>query len=148
MTFKFRRYEVHPTPADPSGVIYRPVVPIWIGAEAGIRVPFFGLLDTGADDTKFPVSVAETITTYDNDNKEVYSIKYKLDRDRTPNRISMTVTRSSRPEAVGMKALGLIKIQGDKLMMIYDFKGDEYPRDFDPKDNSQHYFEMKQTEEK
>ncbi len=58
MRFPSRPFEVPPTPGSPSGVIHRPVIPIWVGGAVGPRRPFFGLLDTGADDTKFPLSVA------------------------------------------------------------------------------------------
>jgi hypothetical protein len=61
VTFKFKRYDVQPAPTYPSGVIYRPVIPIWIGAEDGPRKPYFGLLDTGSDDTKFPMSVSDRL---------------------------------------------------------------------------------------
>jgi hypothetical protein len=59
--FRFRRYDVQPTPGYPSGVIYRPVVPIRVGAVGGPRLPFFGLLDTGSDDTKLTVSAAKRL---------------------------------------------------------------------------------------
>jgi hypothetical protein len=61
VTFKFRRAEVQPTPAYPSGAIDRPVIPIWVGAREGPRRPHLGLLDTGSDDTKFPMAVAERL---------------------------------------------------------------------------------------
>jgi Aspartyl protease len=59
--FPFRRADVEPTPAFPTNVIYRPVIPIWIGWESGPRKPFFGLLDTGADDTVLPLSEAKRL---------------------------------------------------------------------------------------
>ena len=58
MIFPFRRADIEPTPAFPTNVIYRPVIPIWIGRKDGPRKPFFGLLDTGADDTALPLSEA------------------------------------------------------------------------------------------
>jgi len=57
--YPFRRYNVPPSPAYPSGVIFRPVIPIWAGAEGQPRLPSLGLLDTGSDDTKFSLSAAE-----------------------------------------------------------------------------------------
>lgn len=60
MIFPFRPFEVDPNPAYPSGVIHRPVIPVWVSA--GDRpVPLFGLVDTGADDTKMPRSVADRL---------------------------------------------------------------------------------------
>ncbi len=62
MIFKFRREEIQPTLDYPSGFIYRPKVPLWIGAEvSGPRRPYLGLLDTGADDTKMSLSVARRL---------------------------------------------------------------------------------------
>jgi Aspartyl protease len=59
--FPFRRYGVDPTPALPSGAIYRPVIPIRLGPVDGPRQPFYGLLDTGADDVALPLSEAERL---------------------------------------------------------------------------------------
>jgi hypothetical protein len=56
--FSFQRADIEPTPAFPSNVIYRPVIPIWIGPKGGPLKPFLGLLDTGADDTALPLSEA------------------------------------------------------------------------------------------
>lgn len=61
MTYKFRRFVVPPSPAYPSGAIYRPVIPIWVGPRGGPLKPYFGLLDTGSDDTKLPLSEAERL---------------------------------------------------------------------------------------
>jgi hypothetical protein len=90
----------------------------------------------------------DTMTTYDKDNNEVYVIRYSIEGEEKPSRIAMTVTKSTRPESVGMKALGLIKVHGNKATIIYDYKGDEYPSDFEPKRDSQHRFVMERTDEK
>ena len=50
MTFSFRRYAVAPSPAYPSEVIDRPVIPIRVAAGGPAR-PLFALVDTGSDDT-------------------------------------------------------------------------------------------------
>ena len=92
--------------------------------------------------------MADTMTIYDKDNQEVYVISYKIDREGDPHRLSMTVTRATRSEAVGSKARGLIKVDGDKAMIIYDYKGEDYPSDFEPKGDSQHLFVMERTTEK
>jgi hypothetical protein len=59
--FPFRRIDIDPTPAFPTNVIYRPIVPIWIGPKDGPRKPLFGLLDTGADDSALPLSEAKRL---------------------------------------------------------------------------------------
>lgn len=61
MRYRFRRDEVQPTPSNPTGILYRPKIPVWIGSGIGPRRPFIGLLDTGADDTKLPMGVAERL---------------------------------------------------------------------------------------
>jgi hypothetical protein len=61
VTYKFLTFEVTPSPAYASGVISRPVIPIWVGVHDRPRKPFFGLLDTGSDDTKLPLSVAKRL---------------------------------------------------------------------------------------
>jgi hypothetical protein len=58
--FPFSTGEVDPCPAYPTGVIDRPVIPIWVSGR-GKPIPFFGLLDTGSDDTKFPTAVADEL---------------------------------------------------------------------------------------
>ena len=58
MNFPFQRGDLEPTPAFPTNVIYRPIIPIRIGPAGGPLKPFFGLLDTGADDTALPLSEA------------------------------------------------------------------------------------------
>jgi hypothetical protein len=49
----------------------------------------------------------------------------------------MTVTNSSRPDSVGMKARGLVKVEGKTLTLLYDYKGEEFPSDFEPKGDTQ-----------
>jgi uncharacterized protein (TIGR03067 family) len=89
-----------------------------------------------------------TMTVYDKDNNEVYVIRYSLEQDDKPMRIAMTVTKSTRSESVGSKARGLIKVEGNRATMIYDYKGDDYPGDFEPKGDTQHLFIMERTDEK
>jgi uncharacterized protein (TIGR03067 family) len=89
----------------------------------------------------------DTITTFDKDNKEVYVIRYRVESDGPPHRIAMTVTRATRPESVGSKAVGLIKVEGDRATIIYDYQGEAYPADFAPKGDTQHLFVMERTAE-
>src|SRR4051794_11920993 len=59
----------------------------------------------------------DTMTLNDKDNNEVYVIRYSAEPGKESSRILMTVTRSSRSEAVGMKARGLFKVKGDRLTL-------------------------------
>jgi len=61
LIYPFRDEAVEPTPAHPSRVIFRPKIPIWVGAFEGRRRPYLGLLDTGADDTAIPLSEAQRL---------------------------------------------------------------------------------------
>jgi len=89
------------------------------------------------------VSIAKDVmTTYDADHKEVYVVRYNIDREGEPARIAMTVTSSSRPGAVGTKGRGLVKVEGNRLTLIYDYKGEEFPSDFQPKGDTQNLLVM------
>jgi uncharacterized protein (TIGR03067 family) len=87
----------------------------------------------------------ETMTLHDKDHNEVYVIRYGLLPAKEASQISMTVTKSSRPDAVNTKAHGLIKLQGKRITLIYDLKSAEYPNDFDPRNNDQHRFVLERT---
>ena len=93
------------------------------------------------------VTIAKDVmTTYDADHKEVYVVRYKIDREGEPARIAMTVTDSSQPGSVGMKGRGLVKVEGKTLTLIYDYKGEEYPSDFEPKGDSQNRLVMERID--
>jgi uncharacterized protein (TIGR03067 family) len=85
------------------------------------------------------------MTTYDADNKEVYVVRFNVEREEEPARIGMVVTSSSRPDSVGMKARGLVKVEGKKLTLIYDYKGEEFPSDFKPNGDSQNLLVMERV---
>jgi uncharacterized protein (TIGR03067 family) len=87
----------------------------------------------------------DTMTAYDIDHNEVYVLKYNVEKGEPPHRVTMVITKSTRPDAVGTNARGLIKADGDKLTLIYDEKGKEFPKDFTPKDETQHLFIMERT---
>jgi uncharacterized protein (TIGR03067 family) len=94
------------------------------------------------------VQIGRTVmTTFDAENKEVYVVRYKVERDEEPARIGMVVTSSSRPDSVGMKARGLVKVEGRKLTLIYDYKGEDFPSDFEPKGDTQNRFVMERIPE-
>lgn len=91
----------------------------------------------------------DVMTTYDRENKEVYVVRYALEgKSDKAQTIMMTVIRATRPEAVGMKAKGLVKGDGKKLMLIYDFKGSDFPTDFEPKSDSQNMFVLERQDGK
>jgi hypothetical protein len=85
------------------------------------------------------------MTLHDKDHNEIYVIHYETEPAKDATRVSMTVTRSSRPNVVGSKAHGLIKAQGGKVTLIYDLKSGDYPSDFDPRGEDQLLFVMERT---
>ncbi len=84
----------------------------------------------------------DVMTTYDAENKEVYVVRYNVEREAEPARIGMAVTSSSRPDAVGTKGRGLVKLEGNKLTLIYDYKSEEFPSDFEPKKDTENLLVM------
>ncbi len=90
----------------------------------------------------------DVMTTYDADHKEVYVVRYNIDREGEPARIAMTVTSSSQPGSVGMKGRGLVKVEGKKLTLIYDYKSEEFPSDFEPKGDTQNRLVMERINDK
>jgi hypothetical protein len=60
MKFSYRQYQTAASPTVPSGVLYRPEIPVrMLGAAASLSV--WALVDAGSDDTLFPLSVGQMI---------------------------------------------------------------------------------------
>lgn len=85
----------------------------------------------------------ETIGT-DKDKKELYVAKYKLDTSKTPWKIMMTTverkkadgqpkTDPKRDDAEQNSTTGLIKKEGDTIVIIYALPGGKEPTDFKTK---------------
>jgi uncharacterized protein (TIGR03067 family) len=94
---------------------------------------------------------SDTITMFDQKNRETYVIKYRAEGEGSarPLRVAMTITKSTQKDAVGSKARGLIKTAGNTLTLIYDFgKGGEYPKNFEPRGDTQHLFVLRHQVEK
>jgi uncharacterized protein (TIGR03067 family) len=84
---------------------------------------------------------ADTITTFDNNQKETYAASYTLDTSREPWRITMTSTRAP---IKGEVAHGLIKQDGDTVRLIYAVRGGTPPADFTT-DDKQLLFTLKKA---
>jgi uncharacterized protein (TIGR03067 family) len=89
----------------------------------------------------------EVMTTFDRENKEVYVLKYRVEPGEPAGRITMTVARSSQPNAVGSTARGLFRLEGEQLQIIYDYKNEAFPTSFDPKGENQNAFVLKRSAE-
>lgn len=84
----------------------------------------------------------DRITSYDASDKEVYVQTYKLDSSVKPCKIMM---KAVKPK-VDMEAMGLIKVEGDTLMLIYALPGGEMPTEFKTKEK-QLMFVMKKVKD-
>ena len=70
-----------------------------------------------------------------------FKMSYTMDKDASPHTIDMTIEEGP---GQGGKALGLVKMDGDKCMLIYDSTGAKRPEKFEStKDNGLFLFEMK-----
>ncbi len=88
--------------------------------------------------------VGDKITLFDADNKELYVIEYETKGDSMPAKVDMEVVASTMEGAKGSKALGLLKLDGETLTIMYDFGDDAlYPEAFVPQTDKQHLFVMK-----
>ncbi len=85
----------------------------------------------------------ETVGT-DKDKKEIYIAKYKLDTSKTPWKIMMTTVEKKKtdgtpktdPKATDGEqnsTTGLIKKEGDTIVLIYALPGGKEPTDFKTK---------------
>ncbi len=72
----------------------------------------------------------ETITLQDEMNKFV--IKYKIDASKSPAVIEMEITES--PFGAGMRAVGIIAMDGEVLKICYNSMGETPPKQFESKE--------------
>jgi uncharacterized protein (TIGR03067 family) len=82
----------------------------------------------------------DTITL--KNDKDTYVMKYKLDTDKTPCRISIEITKG--PQGEGAKTEGIIAVKDGELKLCYPPMGGDVPKDFEAKEGSKlHYFVLK-----
>ena len=75
-----------------------------------------------------------------------FEFKYTLDEKTSPVTINLELVE---PEAFKSKATGIVKIDGETLMLCYPPMGGDKPKDFDAKEKSGHYsFTMKKAAKK
>jgi len=82
---------------------------------------------------------ADKIVGTDKDKKEFFAATYTLDTKKEPWVIRMKSTAPKEAEAVG-----LVKKDGDAVMLIYSLPGAEAPKEFKTKAR-QHLFVLKRT---
>jgi uncharacterized protein (TIGR03067 family) len=98
------------------------------GQEGAKRIPAAQLKDNTV------LITADQITVYDGERKELYTATYKLDAGKTPWVLRMT---SKAPMLKDVRALGLIRRDGDTVKLIYAKPGGKAPDDFEPEEKQQ-----------
>ena len=69
---------------------------------------------------------------------------YEIDSKTTPNKIKFTITES--PFGAGMSTSGLIKMEGDELVVCYAPQGGDAPSKFSSEaDSGVHMFYLKKS---
>ncbi len=91
----------------------------------------------------------EMMILQDNDNKELYALSYQIkEQDKDQGcKVDMKVIRSTREGTVGSQGKGLLKFEDDKVTIIYEYAGKDYPADFEPKGRNQNKFVLKRKTE-
>ena len=90
---------------------------------------------------KGTVEITKDTITLKSD-EATFVIKYSLDTDKSPCRISMEITKG--PQGEGSKAQGIIALKGDELKLCYPAMGGEAPKEFSAKEGSRlHLFVLK-----
>jgi uncharacterized protein (TIGR03067 family) len=104
------------------------------GEADGKKVPEDHFKDAAVEITK------ETLTLKTSEGD--YVMKYKLDVDKSPCRISMEITKG--PQGEGSKAEGIIELKDGQLKLCYPPMGGDAPKDFTSKEGSKlHSFVLK-----
>lgn len=78
------------------------------------------------------VSITEKTWTLNGEAKFV--MDFKIDSQATPNKIKFTITES--PFGAGMATGGIIKMEGDQLVVAYAAQGGDAPTKFESEENS------------
>ncbi|MFK7736238.1 MAG: fasciclin domain-containing protein [Pirellulaceae bacterium] len=88
------------------------------------------------------VTITEKTWTLDGGGKFVMS--YEIDADKSPNTIKFTITES--PFGAGMASGGVIKMEGENLVVCYAAQGGKAPEKFASAENSGfHLFTLKKV---
>jgi len=93
--------------------------------------------EAGDDMKKAEFDIAKDIMTLKN-NDQTFKFKFTVDDKQTPTSIDLEITES--PFGAGMKAKGIISLEGDDCKLCYAPEGDR-PTKFDGK--SAFYFVLK-----
>ena len=86
------------------------------------------------------VFTADKIVGTDKDKKEFFAASYTLDTTKKPWVIKM---KSLAPKE-GAESVGLVKVEGDSVTLVYSLPGVAAPTEFKTKDK-QHLFVLKRV---
>lgn len=87
--------------------------------------------DAGDDMKKAEFEIAKDVMTLTN-NGQTFKFKFTIDSKPSPAAIDLEITES--PFGAGMKAKGIIALDGDDLKLCYIPMGDDRPKKFDGKE--------------
>lgn len=91
----------------------------------------------------------EAIALVGEGDEEEFVIPYKLEPEKDGKaKLSLEITKAAIAEAVGSKAKGLVKLEGDTVSLIYDIEEGSEPDDFEPDGPMQHLFVLKRQGDK
>ncbi len=91
----------------------------------------------------------DTIALVGEAGEEEFVIPYKLEPEKDGKaKLSLEITKAVLAEAVGSKAKGLVKLEGDTVTLIYDYEEGSEPDDFEPDGPMQHLFVLKRQGDK
>ncbi len=86
------------------------------------------------------------VTLLDASGAMTFTITFQVDDDSGENtKFSMEVVKSVMEDAVGSKAKGLAKAEGDTITLIYEYGAESYPDDFTPDGPTQNMFVIKKA---
>ncbi len=87
------------------------------------------------------VFTADKIIQLDGEGNEAFVFDFKVDEAGDVVKLSMEITKSVMEETVGALAKGLLKREGTKVTLIYDYaEVDRHPNDFKPDSPTQNLF--------
>ncbi|MGI9471670.1 MAG: fasciclin domain-containing protein [Rubripirellula sp.] len=90
-------------------------------------------------------SVTVTPKTWTLNGEAEFVMDYEIDDAVTPNTVKFTITKS--PFGAGMSASGLIKMDGEHVVVCYSARGGDAPTDFASEANSgMNLFHLKKSE--
>ncbi|MEM9410937.1 MAG: TIGR03067 domain-containing protein [Planctomycetota bacterium] len=100
--------------------------------------------EIAADRMASTISIDKDAITIPVGPEQAFVMSYKIDESISPATIDMTIEDGPAPP--GSKAIGIIKMDGAKLLLCYDSNGIKRPEKFEASQDGLFYFEMSKTD--